>query len=482
MKINRCAGRMALALALSAACAHAAEPAATTVPLTADGYPRAMPALGAEKPMPPLARTAKRLDNGLEVWIVPRQGPPRVSFALALRGAGLAADAPTSPGFAGLLADLLSAGTTQRDSRALAEEAQKLGGGVGASASADGLTVSAHALASQAAPMMQLLAEVVRQPSFPASEVALAKANALEALKAQEAQPGYRAERALARATFGEHPYARTHATEASISATRVELLRAEHTRRFRPDHALLVITGRIEVAEAMAMAQQAFGSWQASGPPLPETPPARTNATPVKLLLDRPGSVQSTVRLGRPGQPANSADQVALRLTSTILGGGFSSRVNMNLREDKGYTYGASAGHRGYRVGGAVTGGADVRNEVTAASLQEFIKEYRRIGSELVPAAELQMNKRYVAGSYLISMEKQGAVAQALAGNWLVGLPADYLSTFVPAMRRVSAAQVRAMGAKFFAPETQSIVVVGDQATIAEQLKPFGEFKPASE
>ena len=129
------------------------------------------------------------------------------------------------------------------------------------------------------------------------------------------------------------------------------------------------------------------------------------------------------------------------------------------------------------WRVGGAITGGADVRNEVTGASITEYIKEYRRIGSEPVPEAELGMNKRFMAGSYLVSTQLQGSVARQLAGNWLVGLPADFLGKFVPALQKVSAAEVQAVGKKYFNPDEQSWVVVGDSTKIAEQLKAFGEF-----
>ncbi|PTT90748.1 insulinase family protein, partial [Pelomonas sp. HMWF004] len=282
-------------------------------------------------------------------------------------------------------------------------------------------------------------------------------------------------------AIYGDHAYGRTQETEAAITGLTAEGLRAEHARRFRPDRALLVITGRIAAADALKLAQAAFGDWTASGEAPPEltAPPA---TRPVqRLLLERPGSVQATLRLGRPGMPANGDEQVALRLTSTILGTGFSSRVNINLREEKGYTYGARAGGQSYRVGGAITGGADVRNEVTGASITEYLKEYRRIGTEPVPEAEMAMNKRYMAGTYLVTNQLQGAVARQLAGNWLVGLPADFLGKFVPALQKVTPAEVMAVGAKYFNPDEQSWVVVGDSTKIAEQLKAFGEFKTVS-
>ncbi|MBT9492664.1 MAG: insulinase family protein [Paucibacter sp.] len=443
--------------------------------------PAALPKYGQDKAIQVPQIAKQTLANGLEVWVLPRQGLPRVDYVLALRGAGFGADAADAPGQAKLLAGLLNEGTAQRDSRAIAEAAQGMGGGVAASAANDGITVTAYALQSQAEPMMNLLAEVTRQSAFPEGEVALAKANALQALMVASAQPSFRASKALNQAIYGDHPYGRSQETAEAIEATTAAGLRAEHAKRFRPDRALLVITGRIEAAEALKLAEAAFGDWAAKGPAPAEIAASPLSAKPQHILLEREGSVQSTIRLGRPGAPANGADQVPLRLTSTILGSGFSSRINQNLREEKGYTYGASAGARSYRVGGAISGGADVRNEVTGASLQEFVNEYRRIGAELVPAAELAMNKRYVAGSYLLTTQLQGAVAQTLANNWLIGLPAEFLGQYVPLIQKVTAAQVREIGKKYFAPEAQTLVVVGDKA-VAEQLKGFGAFKSFSQ
>jgi len=208
-------------------------------------------------------------------------------------------------------------------------------------------------------------------------------------------------------------------------------------------------------------------------------------------VFLQRDGSVQSTLRVGRPGIAATSPDYVPLRLASTILGGGFSSRINQNLREDKGYTYGASAGARSYYKGGAIVGGADVRNEVTGAALKEYVSEYTRFGTDLVPEDEMAMNKRYVAGGYLISNQLQGSVAATLASNWLVGLPPEFLGNYVPMIQKVTAEQVRDMGRKYFDPKAQSIIVVGDRGaavsdkadpaygkTVGDQVKGFGDFK----
>ena len=462
--------KLMLAIAVSLAFA----PAAFAAPATA---PADMPAYGADKPVPVPKITKKTLSNGLTVWVVPRKGLPRVDYVLAIRGAGYAADDPARPAFASMLSGMLNEGTAKRDSRAIAEAAQGMGGEVGANPTSDGIVIQANALTSHAGAMMQLLAEVARTPSFPEGEIQLAKANALQALRVSETQPAFRAERAINRAVYGDHPYGRTTPTVESINAVNQEMLRAEHAKRFRPDRALLVVTGRITDAEAMKLAQKAFGDWKASGEALPETRSAPVAAKPARILVQRDGSVQSALRLGSPGIAASADDQIPLRLASTILGGGFSSRVNMNLREEKGYTYGASAGARMNRAGGAIVGGAEVRNDVTTAALNEYFSEYKRIGAEPVPAREMEMNKRYLAGGYLLTNQLQRGVATTLANNWLVGLPPEFLGQYVPLIQKVTPEQVSAVSKKYFAPENQSIVVVGDAKAVGEQLKAFGEF-----
>lgn len=459
---------LALALALSPGL-HAAEKAA---------LPAALPAYGADKPLPVPAIEKKTLANGLEVWVVPRQGVPRVDYVLALREAGLAADPANAPGFASLFAGLLTEGTGQHDARQIAELAQGMGGGLSATASNDAVFLSAHALASHGTPMLQLLAEVARQPTFPENEVRLAQANAAQQLKASESQPSFRASRALLKAVYGEHPYARTQLAESTIPALTHGALEAAHQARFQPKRALLVITGRVTPAQAFAEAERAFGDWKAEGKAVAATPKAPSDVAPTRVVLQRDGSVQSTFRIGRPAIAATDADYVPMQLASTVLGSGISSRLNQNLREEKGYTYGAGAGLAAAREGGNVIAQADVRNEVTGASLKEFFHEFQRLGQEPVPAKELDAVKRYVAGGYLITNQLQGSVALSLARNWAVGLPAEFLGQYVPKIRKVDAATLQQVAKRYWDPAQQSVVVVGDAAQVAEQLKPFGTFK----
>lgn len=465
--------RSLIAAALATALSGNALAATSEAPLPPD-----LPPYAADKPLPVPQIEKKTLANGMEVWVVPRDGLPRVDYVLAVRNAGYSADAQDAPGFAQTLAYMLNEGTERHDSRQIAELAQGMGGGIGGDAGNDGMLVTAHALAAHAAPMMALLAEVAREASFPDKEVALAKANQLQALKASEAEPDFRAERALAAAIYGDHPYARTQQTEASIAAVTPQALKDAYARRFRPDRALLVIAGRIEAGEAMRLAETAFGDWAASGTPAPEPPAARRQADPVHVRIQRDGSVQSAIRLGRPGVSARDPDFIAAKLAGTVLGGGFSSRLAQNLREDKGYTYGAYGGSSALRDGGRISAEADVRNEVTGAALKEFQGEFARLGTEAVGARELEDTKRYVAGGYLLSNQMQASVAQTLAGYWLMGLPSGFLGEYVPKVRAVTAEQVQAMGRKYFDPKRQSIIVVGDGKAIDAQLAPYGEFE----
>ncbi|PJJ97193.1 peptidase M16 [Lysobacteraceae bacterium NML91-0213] len=467
---------LALGACLFAAAAHAQQPGAAPATAPPTELPAGLPDYDADRPLPELGLIEQRLDNGLTVWVLPRQGGlPKVNYVLAVRG-GLASDPAELPGMSNLLAGLLQEGTATRSSVQIAEELQRLGASMSASASSDGLLAMASGLSSSAQPLAELFADVVRNPAFPANEVQLARTNALQSLKAMEAQPGYQANRAMGRVLFGDHPYGNTLPTEAGITGTDVAQLQAAHAQRFRPDQALLVIAGPVDGDQALALARSAFGDWRGEGGALPAVPAPDYPADPQFVLVPRAGSVQSAVRIGRPAFDADDERAIPAALANTILGGGFDSRLMRNLREDKGYTYGAGSSFGLRAQGGAFQAQADVRNEVTGAAIGEFLKEFEAMRTSAVGADELQRAKRYTAGTYLFQNQLQGAVASALASNWLLGRPADYLSSYVGKAQQVTAQQVQAVAREFFDPKTQSIVVVGD-ASVAEQLAEYGDF-----
>ena len=467
---------LALGACLFAGVAHAQQPGTAPVAAPPTELPAGLPDYDADRALPELGLIEHRLDNGLTVWVLPRQGGlPKVNYVLAVRG-GLASDPEGLPGMSNLLAGLLQEGTATRSSVQIAEELQRLGASMGASASSDGLLVMASGLSSSAQPLADLFADVVRNPAFPANEVQLAKTNALQSLKAMEAQPGYQANRAMGRVLFGDHPYGNTLPTEAGITATDVAGLQAAHTARFRPDQALLVIAGPVDGDQALALARSAFGDWSGEGEAIAAVPAPDYPQQAQFVLVPRAGSVQSAVRIGRPAFDADDDRAIPAALANTILGGGFDSRLMRNLREDKGYTYGAGSSFGLRAQGGAFQAQADVRNEVTGAAIGEFLKEFEAMRTSAVQADELQRAKRYTAGTYLFQNQLQGAVASALASNWVLGRPADYLSSYVDRTSRVTAAQVQAVAREFFDPGRQSIVVVGD-AGVADQLTAYGDF-----
>jgi zinc protease len=454
---------------VAVAARHAPEP-----------LPKDLPAYGKERMPPPIHIEQRKLANGLTVWVLPREdGPPKVHFVLTVRG-GLADDPIRQPGFSTMLADLLKEGTDTRDAFRIAQDLQSYGGDMQAEAGVDGITVSMSGLASNAVKVITLLSEIALQPSFPPHEVDQAKLKAMQSLVAIEADPDYQARRALSPLVYPGHPYHRVFPTESSLLSISPQMLQEVHETRFRPDRALLVVTGRIATDRAFQMAESVFGDWRAEGRAEDPTPRAATSAPARRVFVTREDSVQSAIRIGRPAVAADSPDYFPLQVANAVIGGGFRSRLNQNLREDKGFTYGAGSTFRAERAGGALVAYANVRNQVTGAAIGQFLREYRELGDKSVPEDELASTKHYLAGGYTLLNQQQAQVASALADYWLMGLPPQTLSDYVPKISAVDAAQVQAMARKYFSPKDQSIVVVGDEEVMG-QLKPYGEFEQAS-
>jgi len=454
------------AAALLAPAVRAAEPA----PL-----PKELPPYGADAPLPVPSIAKSTLPNGLTAWIVKRPGFPKVSAVLVVRG-GTAADPAGMEGVAGLLAATMKEGTARRSSRRIAEELQAVGGDLSVGASADAFYLRGSALAFGLPALLDLLADVARDPAFPPGEVDLAKENALQELEAQEANPEYLAGRAFAKAVYGAHPYHVVSPTRETVGKVAPALLRAEHARRFRPDSALLVLAGDLDEAAASAAVAKAFGGWAATGSPVPSTPPSPPARGREIVLVDRPGSVQSTIVAGRPGPAVSDLDWYDVLVANTIYADAFGSRLVRNIREEKGYTYSPSGDFTTRRAGSLLEMRADVRNEVTAATLLEVFYELDRMAATTPTPDELAGAKRYQAGLYLLRNQVQEAVSGTLARNWVNGLPPEALGEFVTKVNAVTADGVRAAGRKHFLSSSQTVVVVGDAKEARAQLELFGK------
>jgi zinc protease len=429
-------------------------------------------------PLPPRALNLPTpveatLENGLRVVVVEQKRLPLVSFRLALR-AGDAFDPPEMSGLADMLTSMLVEGTQSRTSRQIAEEVARLGATLNAGATSDYTTVAASALASFADEVLELLADVSLRPSFPENEMALAKANAQQNLIAQRAQPSFLASEAVARVIFGEHPYSVVSPTPESIEATTRDALLAEHRAKFVPNNAILFVVGDVRRADALARAEELFGGWRPGEVSEPEFPAPPARDARVAYLVNRPGSAQTNIVVANRSIRRTDPDYFPLLVMNTVLGGTASARLFMNLREEKGYTYGAYTQLDARRYAGSFRATTEVRNAVTGPSLKEIFYELERIRAEDVSDKELTDAKTYLTGTFPIRLETQEGLVDQLVQIRMNSLPADYLQTFSDNIQRVTKDEVRRVAARYVTPDRAAIVVVGDAAEIREQVAPF--------
>lgn len=442
--------------------------------------PKDLPPYGPVASVPAPAVKSIQFDNGLTVWLVPRGGFPKVAVTLAVRG-GLAADPKDHPGLAELLASSLTQGTKTRSARQIAEQLQSAGADLSARAAQDNITLSMNVLADKFTQALPVLADVAANASFPDSEVAIAKRNLSNSLRGREADPSFLAARALAKVMFGEHPYSVTAPTQSSIEQTSSEDLRREFARRFQPKQALLVVVGSFDATQADSALRSSFQSWKPAQPaPLPDTP-RPTIATPRAIfLVSRPGSVQTTLRLGAPGPLRQDPDYEATQVANMIYGGMFGSRLVLNIREDKGYTYSPFAALRTYQAAGFLFTQADVRNAVTGATLNEIDYELNRMTTTTPTAVEMTQAKRYIVGIDAIRLQSGSGLAGELATLWTDGLAPDEIARHSEKIDKSTPDDVTAAAKKYFPATHSAVVAVGEEKVMQEELRPFGlETKP---
>ena len=443
--------------------------------------PKDLPPYGPVAPLKAPAVKPLQLDNGLTVWLVAREGFPKVAFTVAARG-GLAADPTDRPGLAELLAKTLTQGTKTRTARQVAEQFQAAGGDLSARAGQDAIFVSTSVLAEKFDQILPLLADVVTNANFPDAEVKIAKSNVANSLLSREAQPGFLANRALAKVMFGDHPYSVIAPTQSSIEQTTPEELRREFARRFQPKQAVLVVVGSFDPAKAEASLREDFQSWKAAGSePVPETPKPKIQPTRTVFLVPRAGSVQTTLRVGTVGPERQAEDYEASEVANAIYGGMFGSRLVLNIREDKGYTYSPFSALRTYREAGYFATQADVRNAVTGATLNEIDYELNRMCTTGPSDTEMTQAKRYLVGNEAIGLQSGGSLAGELASLWVDGLPPDNIAKESEKIDKSTPTDVTAAAKKYFPAARSTVIAVGEEKVVHEELKPFGiEIKPA--
>ena len=413
------------------------------------------------------------LDNGLQVAMVRWGNMPKVRVTLSLR-TGNAFETANEVWLADLTADLMREGTATRTATEISKEAARMGGSLDISVGGDTTTIGGDVLSEFGAPFVALVADVVRSPKFPASELDRLKANMSRNLAVALSQPQQLALQKFRAVLYGEHPYARVFPTNEMIQGYTVEQITRFYSSTYGAGRARLYVVGNFDPAAVKASIRKSFDGWTKGTPAAAEPPkPASTRAV---YLIDRPGAPQSTIVLGMPTIDPSNDDFVALTVMDALLGGAFASRITRNIREDKGYTYSPYSELSTRYRDAYWAENADVTTAQTGASLKEIFAEIDRLQVQPPDPKELDGIKNYLAGTYVLQNSSRGGITAQLQYVDLHGLPPGYPNTYVKQVYAVTPQQVTEMAKKYVRDEQATIVIVGDRKVIEEQVGGFGK------
>lgn len=456
-----------VALAVLLACAGAAG---------AQSVDRSVrPELGPAPAFRPPAVERFELSNGLPVLFVAKPGVPLAQVNLLVRG-GAAADPDGKGGLASLTADMMDEGAGGRSALELADAVETLGVDLTTGADLGSLQVQLHTPVSKLDSALALMADVALRPAFPEADLDRLRTSRLTALAQRRDEARAIASVLFDRTLYGDaSPYGRqVSGSPQSVGAlTRADLV-AFHESAVRPESAALVVVGALDRERVASRLEALFGSaaWErggaALGGALPE--PEQVRAREV-LLVDKPGAAQTVVRIGRVGAARSTPDYAALQVLNTVLGGSFTSRLNQNLREDKGYTYGARSSFDFRPVAGPFTAAADVQTAVTGPALAEFFRELDGIMAP-VPAEEVSKARNYVALSFPRPFGTVRGTAAVVGDLFLDGLPLDAYDDYTARVLAVTAADLERVAAQYLDPERVAVVLVGDRAAIEADVR----------
>jgi zinc protease len=412
------------------------------------------------------------LSNGLNVLLMEKHGVPLVQLNVLVR-VGSAYDPSEKSGLASLTADMLDEGAGSRDALQLADAIEFLGARIRTRAGSHTTVLSLHSPLSKFDAALPLLADILLNPTFPADELERKRKSLLTSLLQAHDEPNAIASAAFNVALYGkDHPYGSTGlGDEASIRAFSVADLREFHRSYFVPNNAAVIVVGDVTSDEVVPKLEAAFGSWVPGQVPEVSWPAAPQVRRREVILVDKPGAPQSVIRIGRVGTDRYTDDYYDMQVMNTILGGSFTSRLNQNLREDKGYTYGAYSYFSFNLLPGPFMAGAAVQTEVTDSSLAEFFKELNGI-LQPVPEEEVTGAKNYEAFGLPARFESVSGIAGNLAELVTFGLPLDYFNHYVDEILAVTQRDVRRVAREYVNPERVKVIVVGDRATIEEGIR----------
>lgn len=418
------------------------------------------------------------LKNGMRVVLIEDRKLPTlyVQSVLLQRGDGI--DPKDLQGVARMVASQLREGTRTRTARELSERLDSLGGSLNGFTTPLDSYLTLTGLSEHADALLELFADVLVNPIFPADELERAKARYVSQLQAQRATPTFIAREQLYKSVYGEHPASVVAPAEEHVTKITQADVQTFHARYYRPNAAYLFVAGDISMAQLLPKLERAFEDWATSDvspAPMPEVKSPEKGAV---FVLDRPGSVQTSLLLGALSIKGDDADRSALIVANQVLGAGPASRLFMNLREDKGYTYGAYSNVSMGRYPGVVAANAEVRTEVTDGAMKEFMFEINRLISEPVGAVELANAKRALVGRFALALEEPRSFIGYVFEQKIYDFPSDYWDHYAERIDAITAADVQRVAAKYFDPKRMQIVAVGDASKIKDVME---QYKPGN-
>ncbi len=416
------------------------------------------------------------ISNGIDVWTVPNHEQPIVSLSLFLR-AGSALDPRNREGLVCMVADLLTKGTARRNATQIAEEIDFVGGSLSASAGWDTMTINVSVLSKYLDVAIDLLADVIQFSTYPEEEIERMRLQRLASLRQAKADAGFLADMVFSNMVFPGHPYGQqSMGTERSIT----EMSRADITgfakKYITPSNAFMVAAGDVRSEHLRSLMEANLSTWSGGTHPKVSFGDVSLRASSQVGLINREGAVQSALRVGHVGIPRNSPDYIPVSVLNVLLGGYFNSRINLNLREVHGYTYGARSAFDARIEPGPFVVSTEVRTEVTTRAVEEIVSEITRLTVEQVPEEELQMVKNYMIGNFPLQIETPQQVAGRVATLVLYGLDHDYWDTYREKLSAITSVDLYRIAREYLHPSQLVIAASGDVQALEAGMGEFGE------
>ena len=441
------------------------------------------PALLAEKQSPPPAGPPKNftvptvtrfdLPNGLKVRLVPYGSVPKVTVALVSQ-TGNVDEAPNETWLADLTSEMLQQGTTTRSAEEIARALAGMGGDLTVASTPNQTRLTTDVFSESGPRAVSLIAEVARNPLFPASELERIKADFVRNLSITRSQQQSLGQEKFWNALYPNQSYGRYFPTQEMLEGFTLDQVRNFYDRNFGAARSAIYVVGRFDAAEVEKSIRQGFWDWKRGNPPTDvKVAPAAVRKV---YLVDKPKAVQSTVIIGLPTVDPSSSDYIPLVVTDSLLGGSFGSRITSNIREQKGYTYSPRSIVSARLRAGTWYEIADVTTNVTGPSIKEIFAEIDRLRAEAPTDVELRGIQNYLAGVFTLRNSSRPGIVAQLAFLDLYGLSEDFLRNYVQRVHAMTPAEVRRIAQQYLDPSKMAVVVVGDKTVIAEQIQPYGD------